>query len=103
MSRTKPEPALSTGDSPDSSYRERREARADLGQMRHDAVEVYELERHGADGADRLATPVPVQRVQGAWAVQVQRLAVKLRQVTDIQAGPGTEESEQRVTATACL
>ena len=77
------------------THRQGRKARSDLVQLRNNVVEVDKFEGDGAHSLYGLATPVTIQRVQGAWAIQIERVIVQLSQVTNTQGGgdsiPGAE------------
>lgn len=51
---------------------------SDLIQLRNNVIEVDEFERDRTDSLYGLVTPVAIQRVQGAWAIQVQSVIVQL-------------------------
>ena len=69
------------------THQQRRESSSYLVQMRNDAVKVDEFEGDGAHSLHGLVTPVTIQCIQGAWAIQVKCVIIKLRQVAYTKGG----------------
>ena len=60
------------------THQQRGKSSSDLVQLRNNVVKVDEFEGDRADSLHGLVTPVAIQRVQGAWAIQVQCVIVQL-------------------------
>ena len=82
---------------PWDTHHQGRKASSDLVQLRNNVVKVDKFEGDSAHSLHGLATPVTIQRVQGAWAIQIKGIIVQLSQVTNTQGGgdsiPGTESN----------
>ena len=63
---------------PLDTHQQRGKSSSDLVQLRNNVVKVDEFEGDRTDNLHGLVTPVAIQRVQGAWAIQVQCVIVQL-------------------------
>ena len=69
------------------THQQRRESSSYLVQLRNDIVKVDEFEGDGAHSLHGLVTPVTIQCIQGAWAIQVKCVIIKLGQVAYTKGG----------------
>lgn len=69
------------------THQQRRESSSYLVQLRNDVVKVDEFEGDGAHSLHSLVTPVTIQCIQGAWAIQVKCVIIKLCQVAYTKGG----------------
>lgn len=69
------------------THQQRRESSSYLVQLRNDVVKVDEFEADGAHSLHSLVSPVTIQCIQRAWAIQVKCVIIKLCQVAYTKGG----------------